>query len=142
MVSNWLRADSTSTSCRQRTLRSETNCSSRSPTRITARSPAVVAAFPVRRSRLGSCWYAVTKNDLIDVSYVGSHGVKLAQGGLNLDQLPTADLALGNQLLQQVPNPYYGKIASSGCGLSSPTVAAGQLLLPYPEFCSVNIAQP
>jgi hypothetical protein len=44
--------------------------------------------------------------------------------------------------LQQVTNPYYGKIAGSGCGLSSPTVAAGQLLLPYPEFCSVSIAQP
>ncbi|MGO9228599.1 MAG: carboxypeptidase regulatory-like domain-containing protein, partial [Bryobacteraceae bacterium] len=29
-----------------------------------------------------------------------------------------------------------------GCGLSSPTVAYGQLLLPYPEFCSVSIAQP
>ena len=86
--------------------------------------------------------YALTKNDLIDVSYVGSHGVKLAQGGLNLDQLPTADLALGNQLLQQVSNPYYGKIASSGCGLSSPTVAYGQLLLPFPEFCSVGIGQP
>ena len=86
--------------------------------------------------------YAVTKNDLIDVSYVGNHGVKLAQGGLDYDQLPTADLSLGNQLLQQVPNPYYGKIAGSGCGLSSPTVAYGQLLLPYPEFCSVSIAQP
>jgi hypothetical protein len=86
--------------------------------------------------------YAVTKNDLIDISYVGSHGVKLAQGGLNYDQLPTADLSQGNQLLQQVPNPYYGKIASSGCGLASPTVAYGQLLLPYPEFCSVSIAQP
>ncbi len=86
--------------------------------------------------------YALTKNDLIDVSYVGNHGVKLAQGGLNYDQLPTQDLALGNQLLQQVPNPYYGKLAGSGCGLASQTVAYGQLLLPYPEFCGVSIAQP
>jgi hypothetical protein len=86
--------------------------------------------------------YALTKNDLIDVSYVGSHGVKLAQGSLNFNQLPTADLSQGNQLLQQVTNPYYGKITGSGCGLSSPTVALGQLLLPYPEFCSVSMAQP
>ena len=86
--------------------------------------------------------YALTKNDLIDVSYVGNHGVKLAQGSLNYNQLPTADLSLGNQLLQQVANPYYGKITGSGCGLSSPTVAYGQLLLPYPEFCSVSMAQP
>ncbi len=86
--------------------------------------------------------YAVTKNDLIDISYVGSHGVKLAQGGLDFDQLPTADLSQGNQLLQQVANPYYGKITGSGCGLASPTVAYGQLLLPYPEFCSVSMSQP
>jgi hypothetical protein len=86
--------------------------------------------------------YALTKNDLIDISYVGSHGLKLPQGSLNYDQLPTADLSLGNQLLQQVPNPYYGKITGSGCGLASPTVAYGQLLLPYPEFCSISIAQP
>ena len=78
---------------------------------------------PYMEQWMAGVQYALTKNDLIDVSYVGSHGVKLAQGGLNFDQLPTADLSLGNQLLQQVPNPYYGKIAGSGCGLSSPTVA-------------------
>ncbi|HXN46912.1 MAG TPA: carboxypeptidase-like regulatory domain-containing protein [Bryobacteraceae bacterium] len=97
---------------------------------------------PYMEQWMAGIQYAVTKNDLIDVSYVANHGVKLAQGGLNFDELPTADLALGNQLLQQVKNPYYGKITSSGCGLSSPTIAYGQLLLPYPEFCSVNIAQP
>ncbi len=97
---------------------------------------------PYMEQWMAGVQYAVTKNDLIDASYVGNHGVKLAQGGLNFDQLPTADLALGNQLLQQVANPYYGKIAGSGCGLSSPTIAYGQLLLPFPEFCSVNIAQP
>ena len=86
--------------------------------------------------------YAFTKNDLLDISYVGNHGVKLGQSSMNYDQLPTADLALGNQLLQQVPNPYYGKIAGSGCGLSSQTIAYGQLLLPYPQFCGVNITQP
>jgi hypothetical protein len=85
--------------------------------------------------------YAVTGNDMIDVSYVGTHGVHLWQGNMDYNQLPTADLALGNQLLQQVPNPFYGKITSSGCGLASPTIAYGQLLRPYPEFCDVNIGQ-
>jgi hypothetical protein len=60
---------------------------------------------------------------------------------MNFNQLPTADLALGNQLLQQVSNPFYGKIASSGCNLSSPTISYGQLLRPHPEFCDVNIGQ-
>ncbi len=97
---------------------------------------------PYMEQWMAGAQYALTKNDLIDVSYVASHGVKLAQGGLNFDQLPTAYLSLGNQLLQQVNNPYYGKISGSGCGLSSPTVAYGQLLLPYPEFCGISVAQP
>ncbi|MBV8068755.1 MAG: TonB-dependent receptor, partial [Acidobacteriaceae bacterium] len=85
--------------------------------------------------------YAVTNNDMIDVSYVGNRGLHMQQASWNFNQLPTADLALGNQLLQQVANPFYGKLSSSGCGLSSPTVSYGQLLRPYPEFCNVNIGQ-
>ena len=85
--------------------------------------------------------YQLTNNDLIDVSYVGDRGVHIQQGSENLNQLPTADLALGNQLLQPVTNPFYGKIGSSGCNLSSPTIAYGQLLRPYPEFCDVSISQ-
>jgi hypothetical protein len=85
--------------------------------------------------------YAITNNDMIDVSYVGNRGLHVQQTTWNFNQLPTADLALGNQLLQQVANPFYGKIANSGCGLSSPTVSYGQLLRPYPEFCDVDISQ-
>lgn len=90
---------------------------------------------------MGGVQYALTGNDMIDVSYVGTHGIHIQQGNIDFDQLPTADLALGNQLLQQVPNPFYGKIANSGCGLSSATISYGQLLRPYPEFCDVNIGQ-
>ncbi|HLH04244.1 MAG TPA: TonB-dependent receptor [Bryobacteraceae bacterium] len=85
--------------------------------------------------------YALARNDMIDISYVGDRGVHIQQGSMNFNQLPAADLALGNQLLQQVANPFYGKITSSGCNLSSPTVAYGQLLRPYPEFCDVSISQ-
>ena len=85
--------------------------------------------------------YAVSNNDMIDVSYVGNRGVHIQQAGWNFNQLPTADLALGNALLAPVPNPFYGKIANSGCGLSSPTVAYGQLLRPNPEFCDEGIGQ-
>jgi len=97
---------------------------------------------PYMEQWMAGIQYAVAKNDSIDISYVASHGVKLAQGGMNFDQLPTADLTLGNQLLQQVPNPFYGKITASGCHLADPTIAYGQLLLPYPEFCGVSVAQP
>jgi hypothetical protein len=97
---------------------------------------------PYMEQWMAGVQYALSKNDLIDVSYVASHGVKLAQSSMNYDQLPTQYLSQGNKLLQQVTNPYYGKISGSGCGLSSPTVAYGQLLLPYPEFCSVSVSQP
>ncbi|MBV8820785.1 MAG: TonB-dependent receptor [Acidobacteriaceae bacterium] len=90
---------------------------------------------------MGGVQYELTRNDLIDVSYVGDRGVHIQQGGLNYNQLPTSDLALGNQLLQQVANPFYGAITGSGCGLSSPTISYGQLLRPFPEFCDVNISQ-
>jgi hypothetical protein len=86
--------------------------------------------------------YSFTNNDMLDVSYVGNHGVHVLSQYLEWNELPVSALALGNQLLQQVPNPFYGAITSSGCGLNNPTVQRGQLLLPYPEYCSVTEAQP
>jgi len=82
--------------------------------------------------------YALTSNDKIDVTYVGNHGVKLPFGGVPANQLPTADYAQGTALLKSVTNPFYGHITSSGCGLNNPTVPAGQLELPFPEYCGVN----
>ena len=90
---------------------------------------------------MGGVQYALTNNDMIDVSYVGNRGVHIQQGGMNFNQLPTSDLSLGNRLLAQVSNPFYGKISGSGCGLSSQTVSYGQLLRPFPEFCDVSISQ-
>jgi hypothetical protein len=86
--------------------------------------------------------YQISPNNMLDVSYVGNHGVKLAlETTAPFDMLPTANLALGTGLLQQVPNPFFGHLTSSGCGLNSATVQRGQLLLPYPEYCGVNDAQ-
>ena len=43
------------------------------------------------------------------MSYAGSKGTTSSfdGGGYDLDQLPASALALGNQLLQSVPNPFY-----------------------------------
>jgi hypothetical protein len=46
-------------------------------------------------------------------------------------------LSLGTQLNAQVTNPFYGKITTGG--LSGPTVARSQLLLPYPQFTGVTL---
>ncbi|HEY1526789.1 MAG TPA: TonB-dependent receptor [Candidatus Angelobacter sp.] len=102
---------------------------------------------PVRHSPYVQQWmggfeYSLTNNDLIDISYVGNHGVHVLAQYLEWNQLPTADLAMGNALNAQVPNPFFGQISASGCGLDQPTVIQGQLLRPYPEYCSVTEAPP
>jgi Carboxypeptidase regulatory-like domain len=80
-------------------------------------------------------------NTVFQTAYIGNHGVKLLfNTTYELNQLPPADLALGNQLLQQVPNPFYGIITSGA--LSSPTIAYGQLLRPFPEYTGVENVQP
>lgn len=80
-------------------------------------------------------------NTVFQVAYIGNHGVKLLFGTTyELNQLPPSDLALGNQLLQTVPNPFYG-IISSGA-LSGPTIPYGQLLRPFPEYTGVENVQP
>jgi hypothetical protein len=102
---------------------------------------------PIRHSPYVQQWmlgaqYSFTNNDLLDISYVGNHGVHVLAQYLEWNEFPTSDLALGNGLNAQVPNPFYGAITSSGCGLNNPTVQKGQLLLPFPEYCSVTEAQP
>jgi hypothetical protein len=102
---------------------------------------------PVRHSPYVQQWmggfqYSATNNDLIDLNYVGNHGVHVLAQYLEWNQLPTQDLVQGNALNDQVPNPFYGHIAASGCGLDQPTIVRGQLLRPYPEYCSVTEAPP
>jgi len=86
--------------------------------------------------------YALTPNDMIDVTYLGNRGVKLPFGGVQKDQLPPQDLAQGNALTASVTNPYFGYITASGCGLNNATVPAFQLMLPYPQYCSLSDSQP
>ena len=79
---------------------------------------------------------SLPQNFLLDIAYAGSHGIHL-YGDFNPNQLPDQYLAMGSSLNQQVTNPFSGRISSGG--LSSPTVAASQLLRPYPQFTSVTL---
>ncbi|MGA8596393.1 MAG: TonB-dependent receptor [Bryobacteraceae bacterium] len=80
-------------------------------------------------------------NTLLQAGYIGNHGVKLLFGTTyELDALPPNDLALGNQLLQPVANPFYGIITSGS--LSGKTIPYGQLLRPFPEYTGVEDVQP
>jgi hypothetical protein len=84
---------------------------------------------------------------LVDANYIGTSGTHLYfHGAGTMQYLGTwveqeatnADLrtALGTY----VPNPYAGVINTPGCGICGPTIAAGHLMEPFPQFSGV--AQP
>lgn len=78
----------------------------------------------------------------LEAAYVGNKGTKLTDGplGPQLNQLTAEQLALGNQLLQLVPNPFQPYVETGP--LSRPTVTRAQLLRPYPQFLNVYDFRP
>ena len=70
-----------------------------------------------------------------ELAYAGSHGIHL-QGPLPYDQLPDQYLAMGDALRTQVPNPFYGLVATGT--LAAATVQRAQLLRPFPQFTGVS----
>jgi hypothetical protein len=81
---------------------------------------------------------------LVDIAYVGNHGVHqqlpagLNDNGQGLDQIPDQYLSMGSALLTPVPNPFYGLLTSGN--LAGPTIPAGQLLRPYPQYFNLSNA--
>ena len=69
---------------------------------------------------------------VVTAAYAGNEAVHLMVNE-QLNQLPTADEALGSKLLSLVPNPLYGKIDSAS-SVNTPTVQYSQLLRPHPQF--------
>jgi hypothetical protein len=72
-----------------------------------------------------------------ETSYVGNN-VQHLSITRNINQYPTAHLALGSQLNAKVNNPFYGVITDTTSSLSQPTVALSQLLQPFPQFTGVT----
>lgn len=75
------------------------------------------------------------------LGYVGSRSNHLAPSSTgataaNLNQLDPKYLPLGSELLQAVPNPFFGRGGEFAIG--SRTVARNQLLRPHPQFGNVN----
>ncbi len=78
-------------------------------------------------------------NTLLDASYVGKKGTHLYFGGSGqydilgpqIEQYSPAQIA---GLLNYVSNPFYGIITNQNSGLSSSTIQAYQLKLPFPQF--------
>ncbi|MBC8167480.1 MAG: TonB-dependent receptor, partial [Bryobacteraceae bacterium] len=78
------------------------------------------------------------QNWSVEAGYLGSKLTRLGVPDVNLNQLTVDQLALGSQLTQQVPNPYFRQIPSN-TSLGTPTIARGQLLRPYPRFTTVTL---
>jgi hypothetical protein len=76
---------------------------------------------------------------VFDIAYGGAKGTHLPFGSINFNTLPDQDLSMGNALVTQVQNPFYGTISST-YSLGAPTVSAGQLLLPYPQYSGLSSA--
>ena len=83
---------------------------------------------------------ALPLNTVLEVGYIGNRGLFLPEGdpGTPYDQLTTNNLALGNHLFDQVPNPFYGIITTPGSNLSNPMISRNQLLRPFPQYTNVQ----
>ncbi len=84
-------------------------------------------------------------NMSVTVGYVGARGDNLGWGGtadtsININQLDPKYFALGTQLTQAVPNPFFG-IPEAGAFGSQATIQRGQLLRPFPQFGNISMTQ-
>ncbi|HTF68945.1 MAG TPA: hypothetical protein VK638_40325 [Edaphobacter sp.] len=76
----------------------------------------------------------LTRNTVLTAAYAGSRGEHLWYN-LDRNSAPLSALSLGSKLVQQVPNPYAGKLQGA---LGAPTVAYSQLLRPFPQYTGVG----
>jgi len=86
---------------------------------------------------------------LLDLSYVGNRGTKLAVSreldGIPrqyLSTLPYRDQAAIDFLSAQVNNPFTTIADFAGTGLAAARIARSQLLRPYPQFTSITVNLP
>ncbi len=80
---------------------------------------------------------------VLEAEYIGTRSTNLSPGStgstpVNYNQLNPSNFSLGySALSSSVANPYYG---NGGTGvIGGATVAQSQLLLPFPQFSSVNL---
>jgi hypothetical protein len=109
--------------------------------------PSIDSAVPYEQSWSFGIQRELPGNFLVDANYIGKAGHHLYFGGAgSLDYLgpqiehySSAQIAALNTY---VPNPFYGIITDPNSSLSSPTVPAYQLQLPFPQFTGFNGDEP
>jgi len=78
----------------------------------------------------------------VDAAFAGSRGVHLPNPTqTRVNQIPDQFLSRQGALVAQVPNPFIGITTISPLNpTTNPTVNAGQLLRPYPEYTNMSLA--
>jgi outer membrane receptor protein involved in Fe transport len=79
------------------------------------------------------------RNLLVETTYSGNRGIHLQNSNLNVNQLTTEQLKLGDALIARVNNPFAGIIQIGS--LATATTTAAQLLRPYPHFTGVTLRE-
>jgi hypothetical protein len=91
---------------------------------------------------------AVTPSTMLEVLYVGNHGVHLPVNTQNLNAIgrqylttnPYRDQDMATAYAKTVANPFATKLPnSSGCNSSTTTFS--NLLVPYPQFCNAAVTE-
>jgi hypothetical protein len=103
-----------------------------------------IQAFPTNPFAYTQQWNVgiqqqIGKESIIHVAYGAAKGTHLPFYMALTDQLPDADLSLGNDLNTLVPNPFAG-IISPAFYLGAPQIPAGQLLVKFPQYGGVYSA--
>ena len=97
----------------------------------------VGSVFKSRRSPYVQQWllgvqYAITPNDSLDIDYIGNRGTRMISTYQH-NQLNPQYLSMSTTALQaDVPNPFYGHIASSSCNLNNADIPAVPAALAVP----------
>ncbi len=85
-------------------------------------------------------------NIALGFEYVGATGRDLGLGGsndgiLNINQVDPSYLSLGQALLDNVANPFFGMPNGQGFNVNSSTIQRRQLLRPFPQFGDILMRQ-
>ncbi len=79
---------------------------------------------------------------VLEIGYAGSKGTHLPLFQQELDQLPDGYDSMGAALFNPVTNPFYGKVNATSYLDSAPTLPAGYLLKPFPQFLALFAFDP
>ena len=93
--------------------------------------------------------YELPGGVLVDANYIGTKGTHLYYNSAGGEQYlgtwveqEATNANLRTALGTYVANPYAGVITTPGCGICGSTIAAGNLMKPFPQFNGLNGVNP